>query len=187
MKTLLTLFILFFSSSMLAEDISDFEIEGMSIEDSLLQFYSKSEINNAPNYNDLPSDMKFTIIEMPAKGKYEMFQFFYKTNDNNYTITSIGGAIFMNVNKCTKEQKKMNENISSTMNNAKVYGPEKYAHPDDPSGDSYSVRYSINFEGGNALIECYHFSNQVQWEDHMRISILNNQTKKWIDSNYGLN
>jgi len=44
MKTLLTLFVLLFSSSVLADDISDFEIEGMSIGDCLLDYFSEEEI-----------------------------------------------------------------------------------------------------------------------------------------------
>ena len=40
MKTLLTLFVVLFSSSVLVEDISDFQIEGMSIGDSLLDYFS---------------------------------------------------------------------------------------------------------------------------------------------------
>ena len=44
MKTLLTFFILFFSSSVFAEDISDFQIEGISIGDSLLDYFSEEEI-----------------------------------------------------------------------------------------------------------------------------------------------
>ena len=62
MKILITLYVFSFSSLLFADDISDFEIEGMSIGDSLLEYYSISEIKNAPNYNYLPSDMKFTII-----------------------------------------------------------------------------------------------------------------------------
>ena len=46
MKILFTLFVLFFSSSVFAEDISEFEIEGMSIGDSLLDFFSEEEINH---------------------------------------------------------------------------------------------------------------------------------------------
>ena len=46
MKTLLVLFVLFFSSSVLADDIGDFQIEGMSIGDSLLDFFSEEEIDN---------------------------------------------------------------------------------------------------------------------------------------------
>ena len=44
MKILLTLFVLLFSSSVVAEDISDFEIEGMSIGDSLLDYFSEKKI-----------------------------------------------------------------------------------------------------------------------------------------------
>ena len=46
MKTILTLFVLFFSSSVLPEDISDFEIEGISIGDSLLDYMQENEIKN---------------------------------------------------------------------------------------------------------------------------------------------
>ena len=49
MKTLLTLFVLLFSSLMFADDISDFQIEEMSIGDSLLDYYSKDEIINRIN------------------------------------------------------------------------------------------------------------------------------------------
>ena len=44
MKILITLFVLFFSSSVVAEDISDFQIEGMSIGDSLLKHFNKDLI-----------------------------------------------------------------------------------------------------------------------------------------------
>ena len=46
MKILLTLFVLFFSSLVVAEDISDFQIEGMSIGDSLLDYVSEMQIQN---------------------------------------------------------------------------------------------------------------------------------------------
>ena len=44
MKIILTFFVLFFSSSVVAEDISDFEIEGISVGDSLLDYMSEDEI-----------------------------------------------------------------------------------------------------------------------------------------------
>ena len=51
MKILLTLFVLLFSSSVVAEDISDFEIEGISIGDSLLDYMSEEEIKNEIRIN----------------------------------------------------------------------------------------------------------------------------------------
>ena len=59
MKTLLTRFILLFSSSVYAEDISDFEIEGMSIGDNLLDHFSASEINK--NYQSDYYKFKFKL------------------------------------------------------------------------------------------------------------------------------
>ena len=44
MKILLTFYVLFFSSLVFADDISDFQIEGISVGDSLLDYFSKKEI-----------------------------------------------------------------------------------------------------------------------------------------------
>ena len=44
MKKTLIIFVLLFSSSVLAEDISDFEIEGISVGDSLLDYMSAKKI-----------------------------------------------------------------------------------------------------------------------------------------------
>ena len=187
MKIFLTLFVLFYSSSALSGDISDLQIEGMSVGDSLLKFYTKSQINNAPNYNHLPSDMKFTVIEMPTKGKYDKLQIYYYTNNSDYKIASVGGGIFMDINKCIKEEKQIVDDISSELNNVDVYGPIENTHQDDPSGNSYFIRYELEFDGGYAVIDCYHYSKQTGWKDHMRISIVNYDVKKWINNNYGLN
>ncbi len=46
MKILITLFVLLFSFPVFADDISDFQIEGMSIGDSLLDYMTVEEINN---------------------------------------------------------------------------------------------------------------------------------------------
>ena len=46
MKTLLTFWFLLFSSFVFAEDISSFEIEGMSVGESLLDYFNKEEILN---------------------------------------------------------------------------------------------------------------------------------------------
>ena len=51
---------------------------GMSIGDSLLNYFSKYEIENAFNYDDHTSDMKFRIIELESKDEmYDVFQFYY--------------------------------------------------------------------------------------------------------------
>ena len=100
MKRLLLILILTLSLHTLtkADDIRDFEIEGMSIGDSLLDFFSKKEINKFANYDDLPSDMKFRILEFYSNNEmkmnsYDGIQIFYKPDDKKYILHSLGGFI----------------------------------------------------------------------------------------------
>ena len=81
MKTLLTLFVLFFSSSVFADDISDFQIEGMSIGDSLLEYFSEEEILSSHEYF--------------YKGdKFRHFELF---SSNSSIVNSILSILFLNV------------------------------------------------------------------------------------------
>ena len=74
MKKLFIIIIIFisFQSWTKADDIRDFQIEGMSIGDSLLDFFNKKKINTFMNYYDLPSDMKFRIIEFGSNESLKM-------------------------------------------------------------------------------------------------------------------
>ena len=64
MRTFITVLVLIFSlqSWTKANDIRDFQIEGMSIGDSLLDFYSKREINNFLNYE--LSDLHKNLLKL---------------------------------------------------------------------------------------------------------------------------
>ena len=74
MKKLFIIIIVFVSlqSWSSADDIRDFEIEGVSVGDSLLDFFNKKKINTFMNYDDLPSDMKFRIIEFGSNESLKM-------------------------------------------------------------------------------------------------------------------
>ena len=92
MKKLLLIIVLFFGLQTLsvADDIKDFQIESISIGDSLLDFYNKRQINNFSNYDHLPSDMKFRIADDERKiGRYDGLQFFYKPKDQKFKIHSV--------------------------------------------------------------------------------------------------
>ena len=108
-KILFTLIIIFsLQSFTTADDINEFEIEGMSIGDSLLEYFNKKQIENFINYDDLPSDMQYRIAEI-YNGQdlnmtnYDAMQFYYKPNDPNFIIQSLSGLIDCgNKNKCDK-------------------------------------------------------------------------------------
>ena len=113
MKTLLTLFILFFSSSVVAEDISDFQIEGISIGDSLLEYMSKNEIINAEGY--LYPDKIFTtkIININSM-IYDEVAVEYKSKDKKYIIQGIQWLIYFsnNIEDCYIKQDEIQKDIN---------------------------------------------------------------------------
>ena len=97
MKTLLTLIVLLFSSSLVADDISDFEIEGMSVGDSLLDYFSEDEIKNNI-YDAYPNkeDSTFTTVEistLKSFKNYDAIQAMIKENDNKYIAYTMDGMI----------------------------------------------------------------------------------------------
>ena len=77
MKILLTLFVLLFSSSVVAEDISDFQIEGMSIGDSLLDYFSEKEIIDEIEINKYMYE--YTTDEFGEVYKYDGLQTYFMT------------------------------------------------------------------------------------------------------------
>ena len=64
MKILLTLFVLFFSSSVFAEDISDFQIEGISVGESLLDYMSEEEIKKEADELAAKAKTESELIEL---------------------------------------------------------------------------------------------------------------------------
>ena len=96
MKKTLIILVLLFSSSVVAEDISDFEIEGMSIGDSLLDYFSE-EVIIKKSVTDYPNSKKFSRFQAPPSKKFEDYDtvdFHYETNDPKYIIVSLSGGIF---------------------------------------------------------------------------------------------
>ena len=105
---LILILALSFQSWTKADDIRDFQIEGMSIGDSLLDFYSEDNIKNylTTNYQD----NTFSESELDVNSdQYNVVQVRFKTNDNKYIIVSIGGLKWYkdNIDACYKKQNKM--------------------------------------------------------------------------------
>ena len=110
MKKLLLILILTlsFQSWTKADDIKDFQIEGMSIGDSLLDYFNKEEILK---YGDNPynSDIWTTYSDMfKSSSTYDGFQVTFKKDDYQYKIESVVGQLLYekNIDKCYKKKKR---------------------------------------------------------------------------------
>ena len=97
MRIFLSVLILIFSfqSSTKADDIRNFQIEGMSVGDSLLDFYSQEQINRF-FIVEYPSSKKFIGWETDRSINFEEYTamtFHVKSDDNTMKIFSIKGML----------------------------------------------------------------------------------------------
>ena len=89
MKTILTLFVLLSSSSVLAEDILDFQIEGISIGDMYIDHFSEKTIEQ--NKKNWFKNNKYTIVSDLHKSSfqtYDWLQLVFKTIDTKKNLWS---------------------------------------------------------------------------------------------------
>ena len=190
MKRLLLILILTFSfqSWIKADDIRDFEIEGMSIGDSLLDFFSEDEILKSIRPNQYAgSDGKFVEIEIYKENHsflktYEGMQIFYKKNDKNYKIYSLSGGIFYehNINACFKQQKEI-EKIFSEIFKSTRKRESKRKHADDATGKSFIYFITYDFTNGNRVeISCYDFSKHLNRNDYLLVSVDTKELNDWL-------
>ena len=114
MLRIILIFIIFLNLKSLtnADDITDFEIEGMSLKDSLLNFMSSKQINEAleSEYAYFYEDKFVTISTWDIKDKYEIYDnvgVVLKQNDLSYTIYGLEGLLITHdgiIENCYKKQ-----------------------------------------------------------------------------------
>ena len=108
MKNFISILVLILISqlSAKADNISDFQIENMSIGDSLLEFMSENEINqNILDY--FPNQRKYYVVaKINDLKSYEQLEIYLKTDDKQYIIKTLGGFISFSDKKCLVTKKK---------------------------------------------------------------------------------
>ena len=191
MKSFFTLFlILFFSSSVVADDISDFEIEGISIGDSLLDYFSEKEIIDEIKINKYMYE--YTTAEFGEVYKYDGLQtyfnisFFVKPEDKNFIIYAIYGTLphENNINNCYQKMNEISKEFIIIFKSAKKFD-QNYNHPVDPSGRSKVKTSYFMFNNGDEIdIMCIDFEENLRlknnWSDGLSISIGRKEFNDWL-------
>ena len=174
-----------------ADDISDFEIEGLSIGDSLLNHFSVMEIKNFQNYDDLPSDMSFRIIEIFANEMkmelYDSVQIYYKPNDKTFKIQGVNGGLFCDTkNMCINKYDEIKKDISKLFGDTLKSDNFNGKHMDDDTGQSvyeYIVYYHPN---GEIAVGYTDWAKHMNYNDNVSIDISTQEVSNWVKNNYGL-
>ena len=191
MKKILAILILIltFQTPSQADDIRDFQIEGMSIGESLLNYFDKEEIENE-KIADYPGSKKFSRIGKKFQNSiYHDIQFHFKTNDPKYIISIIEGIIYFenDISACLKKQKEIITLTSSGISGKiiKVDTEKKI----DREGDHRSTIYPqyINVDGGFVDYICYNWTEKYENEPHgfmdsIKVSVSTNEFDKWLNT-----
>ena len=173
-----------------AEDISELQIEGFSIGDSLLDHMSKEEIiseieNNKNAYNYLTDEFGEVYLFKNYE-KYDYLSFLVKPKDKNYIIYYIGGTIKYDdkIKQCRKKQKEVYRDISSQFNIIRKE-EESALYPWDSSGKSINHYISLFLMSGDEIsISCAEFEKNIKIEnnyvDGLTVEISTKEVSKWM-------
>ena len=191
MKILLTLFVLFISSSVVADDISDFQIEGMSVGDSLLDYMSEEEIKKEIKENKYMykylSDKFGEVYLYEGLQTYKKISFMVKPDDKRFIIYNIRGQIsyIENHNACLKTLNEISEEFSNIFPEAKKTKLNTYKHPVDPTGRSTADMTKFIFISGDQItVLCTNYEESLRiknnWAEGLSVAIDRKEVSDWL-------
>ena len=180
MRVFIAVLVLIFSlqSWTKADDISDFEIEGISIGDSLLEHFSKNEINEALKNPSYYKDKKFVEIFLNYnESKFDFLQVAFQTKDKSYKIEKIMMVKEFSdqIENCKKFKRNFINESSEFLIDAKRSDTETVSST-DPTGNSFSHISVFNYpSGGFFNFNCTDYSQEMLdqrgWIDAFKVSI----------------
>jgi len=187
------LLILFsFSTFSFADDISEYQIEGISIGDSLLDHLSREEIIteigiNKPSYNYLTDEFGEVYLDGNFD-TYDHLAFKVKTKDKNYIIYSIKGSISYDdkLDQCFTKQKEIEKEFSSIFKNVKKH-KNTYEFPWDTTGESVTHNIEFDFDTGHSTsVNCTKYEKSLKiennWRDALQVIIMTKEVIDWFSN-----
>ena len=192
MKKSIIIFILmlFLQSNVKANDISEYQIEGISVGESLLNFMTEEEIINKRKsyYKD-----KFVAILVRRNDleNYEYLQFVFKPNDKKYIIHSVEGHIDYpdNFQNCLKQRKIIDKELANSyLDIVEIVKQDNQTPNYDKTGKTKSFNTEYYLKDGHVRVSCTNYSDELTknkgWYDDLKV-VVNSQefteflTKDW--------
>ena len=188
MKKFLAILILIltFQTSSQADDVSEFEIEGMSIGDSALDFFSEEQINSF-HIIKYPSSEKFIGRESDLSfNNYDQVSFHFKKKDENYKIVSLKGIKRYDnqLNICREEMKKT---ILEVENSFDLKKKDTYTS-NFGNKVGKSIAYITDFElsDGSIRIWCTNWDpkteKEKEWIDSFNVGVSSQEFLNWLNT-----
>ena len=192
MRIFITVLVLIFSIQSLtkADDIRDFQIEGMSIGDSALDYFTKKDIKKAIKERiTYPNSQKFSMLTFYLHKNlkiYDSVQINHLTKDKKLIIYGISGINYFenSINECKKEKKIIVNELSEIFQNSEKINRKK-KHEYDKTGKSFTYQTLFNLISGDEIrVECYDWSKKMTkkngLDDQLVVSILHKDFSNFL-------
>ena len=191
LSTYLFLLLFSFQTSSWADDIRDFQIEGISVGDSLLDYFKEEEIKKAQK-NSYDYSNKFIDFWVPAKIKnkndYDRVSIVNKKYDSKYIIYGVTASknLTNNFEICLQLKKEVVDELSSMFVNAKKKNTGKEKHLADKTGKSFAYSTIFYIGDGYVKIACFDFydNNPDNWFDEFRVDIVTKEFGDFLKEYY---
>jgi hypothetical protein len=169
-----------FQSLTKADDVRDFQIEGMSLGDSVLDFATKSEIISLKNsYKDkgyIYNSKKFysiTFRNHPNLNIYENIQFILKDNDKKYKIYGIVGVIeyIKNIDQCYEDLDIIETDLDKIFTNTNKNPRSRRVASADENGKSTIESVAYFIQNDVVVASCADWFEKTNIADALRVNI----------------
>ena len=166
-----------------ADDIKDFQIEGVSIGDSILDYYSEETIKKETE-EVWPNT---TYVQFCSEGNLNDFQylcFAYLKKDKKYTIHQLSGETDLTFDNCLKELELNVSALESLFSDAKIDTRKRFKHRSDKKKKSIGsdVQFTLK-DGSLASVYCMDWSDEMTekkgWTDYLAVSLATKKFVKW--------
>ena len=185
---LIILIFVFFLKNLNANEISDFEIEYISVGSKLFDIFSENEFNNAKVTSKLfkQKDNKFHSLlfyQLNRFTTYDAVRVSWDPIDLNKQLIGVSGIKYFRnkIDECLDFRENIIKNIGELLGNdaiKKNYG--KNVHTYDKSGKSYYYEVSFNLtNGGKIRVNCTDWNEEFKnYWDALEVVI---QTEKFTE------
>ncbi len=189
---LVLIFIFSYQSWTNADDIKDFEIEGISIGDNLLDHLmilnkTKEEVKSR-ELTYYPKSKRLAISNF-YDGNFEIYESVQFTLDpKTFKIYRISGKIYdLTKKKCVSLQKEIIDELEKQFPQAVKDIDDFTVFEIDPSGESVANGIYLDFQSGDAVsVECYMwgetFKKEKNYPDHISVSIESKESRDFIQN-----
>ena len=182
----ITILILSLQSLAKADDISDFEIEGISIGDTALKILNRSQILEEFKIGKDEyswTDQKFTDLYSYTSNSYDKLVMAVKRKDPEFIIYAISGQIdYKEIKQCFEKQNEIEKIFDDMLSNAKK---DKWTqkHTQDKTGKSelHWIVYSFN-TGDKVELICFDMAKHMKQPSGLDVGIVSAEYRNWLNS-----